>query len=284
MSYIRGCLVLGWMIASGCTYYECDRRGGDDGWRDAGMSALDGGSCATDCAPDERCADGACVPAPACRDDGDCAEDERCERGACVDAGSCRDASQCGSGELCVDGACLDEDDTCHFDVDCGAGRRCVDAACRPICSADAECPSGTACDAGLCMPVLECGESGECDAGERCAEGQCLPRCSADADCPHAEEVCRADGLCHPDIRPRPFCASDADCAEQRLCLHGVCRTPCPSGEDRECFSWDSQFVRCGVSDVGLNLCYTHHETHPECRTDGDCAAGETCIDAICH
>lgn len=266
MTYTRGWLLIMslCLVPSGCTYYQC-------GWGDWDDDD-DGCERGEDCdGRRHRGADGGGVLHDAGAPEPD---------GGAI-AGCTRD-EECASGRLCVEGACRAEEDTCQFDVDCGPGRRCADAACRPQCTADAECPSGTRCADALCLPAVECATDGECDGGERCVDRRCLPRC--EERCAHAEDVCGEDGLCRPDASPRPFCTVDAECAEGRRCLNGVCRTPCPSGEDVECFGWDSQFVRCGLSESGLNLCYTHPEWSPECRTRADCGEGQTCIDAICH
>ena len=262
MTYTRRCLlVISVLIAAGgCTYYDAcfDRHDHDRGDEDDRCGR--GEDCERDAGP---------------REDGPSGEDGGAPAGCSSDA-------ECAPREACVEGECRHEDETCQFDVDCGPDRRCVDAACRPRCTEDAECPSGTRCEAELCLPAVECARDDECESGARCVESRCLPAC--DGECAHPEDVCGADGLCRPDVSPRPFCTSDAECAESRLCLNGVCRTPCPSGEDVECFGWDSQFVRCGLSESGLQLCFTHHEWSPECRSSADCDSGETCIDAICH
>ena len=65
---------------------------------------------------------------------------------------------------------------------------------------------------------------------------------------------------------------------------MFGVCRTPCPTGTDEECQRWDSQLIRCDVSESGQGLCFSRHETDPECLTAADCLGAMSCIDAICH
>ncbi len=219
------------------------------------------------------------LDAGAATDDGGPAEDGGLADGGPATSG-CGDASDCAEGEVCVEASCRPVDDTCHFDHDCGGGRACVDNACRPRCAGDAECRDGTACDGGVCRPTAECASDADCD-GARCVDARCLDACATDDDC-GPEALCAA-GVCRPDVAPRPFCATDGDCAPGHLCVFGVCRTPCPTGEDDECLRWDRQLVRCGASESGLLLCYTHHESNPECRVAADCAATESCVDAIC-
>jgi len=225
------------------------------------------------------------APMLGCAADEDCGPAEACVSGACepLPPGQCRAAADCDPGEVCVEGACAPVDDTCQFDHDCGPGRGCVDNACRPRCADDGECTAGTTCADGLCQPTAECGGDADCDAGETCVSGRCLGACADAADC-GADEVCADDGVCRPDVAPRPFCAADDDCAGGHLCVFGVCRTPCPTGTDEECQRWDSQLVRCAESESGQLLCFSRHETNPECTTPADCADGERCIDAICH
>ena len=195
----------------------------------------------------------------------------------------CASADDCAEGEVCVEGACTDIDDACRFDHDCGPGRACVDNACRPHCADDSECTAGTACDAGVCVPTSECTTSAECEAMEVCVDERCLAACADDAEC-GPDELCAADMVCRPDAGPRPFCSTDDDCASGHLCVFGVCRTPCPTMTDEECLRWDSQLVRCDESESGLYLCFSRHESNPECTTAADCAEGQSCRDAICH
>lgn len=224
-------------------------------------------------------------PSSGCAADSDCPSGEACLGGACgpLASGLCREGTDCAEGELCVEGACVAAGDACRFDHDCGLGRGCVDNACRPRCADPTECGSGTACVDGLCRPTVQCAGDAECAATERCVESRCLTAC-ADASGCGPEELCAPDGVCRPDVAPRPFCATDADCAAGHLCVFGVCRTPCPTRTDEECLRWDSQLIRCDESESGLWLCFSRHETNPECLDPSDCGAGESCIDAICH
>lgn len=196
---------------------------------------------------------------------------------------TCVDLADCAEGQVCVEGACTDLDDACRFDHDCGRDRACVDNACRPRCADDSECTAGTACTDGLCLPADQCTTSAECAASEVCVDARCLAACAADTEC-GTDETCAADMVCRPDARPRPFCSIDEDCAAGHLCVFGVCRTPCPTTTDEECQRWDSQLIRCDESEAGLFLCFSRHESNPECTTPADCAEGQSCRDAICH
>lgn len=204
---------------------------------------------------------------------------------ASPDAGVSADLAcggRCVAGEVCVEGACLELDEACRADIPCGAGRVCVDNACRPACEADSECVHGTRCLDGLCRPSAECSGASDCEASEACVESRCLATCTTHASCGD-DAVCR-DGVCRPDVAPRPFCRDDAECASGHRCIHGVCRTPCPTGTDEECQRWDTQLVLCAEPEPGLNLCYTRAESNPECVLREECEAGRHCIDGLCR
>ncbi len=66
-------------------------------------------------------------------------------------------------------------------------------------------------------------------------------------------------------------------------LCVDGVCRTECdftaPDADDF-CASFDGQLPVCGPD----NLCYAPSEVESDCRTQDDCAEGESCIDGQCR
>ncbi|HJL14308.1 MAG TPA: hypothetical protein RMH99_01560 [Sandaracinaceae bacterium LLY-WYZ-13_1] len=275
------------LALGGCHYHEYDH-----GWRDCdddrhGEVPCLGGECAP--RDDGGMEDGSRAPdaggAIGCGADADCGAGHACDDGSCalLPPGRCRRDGDCAAEEVCVEGACAPLEDACRFDHDCGLGRSCVDNACRERCADDAACPSGTACTDGRCLPTRECGPVTPCDGGERCVSERCLAACTDDGAC-GPDERCAADGVCRPDARPRPFCASDGDCAPGHVCRHGVCRTPCPTGTDEECQRWDSQLVRCGAASDGERLCYSRHETNPECARRADCEDGARCIDAICH
>lgn len=262
---MAGLVLVSLLVASGC-HYRYDGCSSHDDW-------------------DDECDEGWCAPRADGGPRGDAARvpgDD--DAGPALPGPECSADADCDPAKLCVEGACVPRDDVCHSDSECGAGRGCVDAACRPFCESSDACPSGTTCEAGRCLPTAECESDAMCAAGERCVEQRCLPSCDAMSPCAHPEDLCSAEGLCRPDAAPRPFCLDDSECAAGRLCLSGVCRTPCPSGEHAECFAWDSQFVRCALSESGLNLCFTRQDWDPECLSASQCEPGERCIDAFCH
>ncbi|MCA9583490.1 MAG: hypothetical protein KC416_16940, partial [Myxococcales bacterium] len=48
--------------------------------------------------------------------------------------------------------------------------------------------------------------------------------------------------------------CTVSKDCADGRLCVDNTCRTPCPTGKDTECQSYDFQLTTCGSDKI----CYS--------------------------
>ena len=250
---------------------------------DSGMSTA---QCRRDldCSPSEICEAGVCQAVP-CSAHADCpAETPRCLNAICrVDYG-CDSTPDCEDGLVCVEGGCAAPSDVCQFDLQCGGGRVCIDNACRDRCASDDECGGGHVCERGACMASPSCESDSMCGGDAVCFVDRCYATCDSggDAGACGEGEMCFA-GLCRPDVRPRPFCSSDDDCAPGHLCVGGVCRTPCPSGQDVECLRADSQLIRCGDTGEHL-LCFTDHELNPECFSASDCSAGQHCIDATCR
>lgn len=270
------------------------------------------GDCGADrdCAAGERCdlATNMCVAAPtACRTHGDCAVGSYCAAGVCTASGTCtsdaacsggfvcdfrgtcapqappacRTTADCSGDTVCVEGQCRPVTDVCQFNNQCGPGRACVNNACVDICTGDADCGSGASCQSSFCQPnPSECTTSADCPGAEHCVEGRCLADCTGGAACASSHDLCAADLFCRPDWTQHPYCIDDTGCATGHVCRMGVCRTPCPSSTNDECRRFDSQIPVC-ASD---NLCYTTNETMPECAVPSDCAAGRSCIDAICR
>lgn len=254
-------------------------------------TCVDTATCRTDgdCGAGFRCADGQCAQSPVCDDDNDCTGGLVCGGNGtartCVEPSGCRSNADCTSGDLCVEGACVDPSETCQFNYQCGAGRACVDNSCVNLCDTNEDCPSGHACDRGFCEPASECTTTADCDGGTHCVRGQCLADCRANPGICGQGEVCRSsDGFCHPDSAPRPFCTSDAQCADDHVCRDGVCRTPCPTMSNNECQMFDVQLPRCAVVSGSEYLCYAQNERNPECALQSDCNDTQSCIDAVCR
>ncbi|NMB75173.1 MAG: hypothetical protein GYA21_08590 [Myxococcales bacterium] len=245
-----------------------------DGLVDEGCGA----SCASDadCAANEFCAGGTCIPGSACATDADCPAGQVCQ------AGTCRLPSGC-QAEAC-DGI----DNDCDGMVDEGC------AACR----ADSDCASGQSCCAGRCVDVqndrANCGRCGNaCGAGEECQSGLCRTSCEdrdgdgycASVDCddadasinPGAAEICgdRLDNDCDGFVDEGcGVCVSDADCAAGQSCCDGVCLDL--SSDPENCGG-------CGMSCAAGQGCGGGWCT-ARCSSDNDCEAGQACLDGLCR
>lgn len=192
---------------------------------------LDGAGCPrlgdpVACADDERCDDGACVPADQ----------------MCVDSCETADATRCADDgiERCGD---FDPDACLEWSTarPCPANSVCRDGACAPRC-AD-ECAAGEArCDgdgvrscgnfdADLC---LELGPAVACAAEERCDEGACRPRAEAceDACAIEGDPICRGETAYQRcgqfDADPCLDLGPAVDCAPNEACSAGVCAVVC--------------------------------------------------------
>ncbi len=138
----------------------------------------------------------------------------------------------------------------CEKDADCPTGQECgMEGTCQPIdCDDDMDCPPGSTCD----IPAAVSGEG---------PIGQCMPLpCEVDDDCPE-RAVCDMNGMCRPE-----FCDDNEDCEGDDVCASdGICSSTCD--DDSQCDD--------GVCEDG---------TCVECRADGDCPAGNTCVNNTCQ
>lgn len=163
---------------------------------------------ADDCANDESCTDGVCVPRP---DGGTTPDPDAGMPGECPASRACGGAvGCCAEGQECVDGfQCLDVCDTVRCGDNsmlcCAAGQVCLDGiVCAADCGSDALCGADLelCCDAGdVCLndacatPGDACGDDFDClTEGDYCEEtvGRCLP-IPGDVDCevrPDFDEV----------------------------------------------------------------------------------------------
>ena len=158
---------------------------------------------------------------PECRNDLDCANDERCEGGECVPvtgecgfatnhtwyAYQCCSDADCAGDELCTNYECVKltgcgyaEDHVfyayeCCSDADCGENMNCVDNRCeeRVECLVDDDCLDNQRCFENRCLNIIgECGYA----ANHRWNPYEC---CS-DTDCPSG--YCLDDHTCSPAPR----------------------------------------------------------------------------------
>lgn len=261
------------------------------------------------CGGDERGADSTNDAAPADTREtagGDTAQDTSPEVDpnaiACCPVGTCADSSK-----ACVGGACLPKKtsaEACYFDGECRDGKRCLGATscacgstdCTPIagtcaypsgcCNGDGDCAGGELCVQGTCRarPGDGCWRDSHCDAGEVCegaapaacgeggsdVAGYCaLPGvcCGSDAEC--GDGVCRG-GRC-VERAGAGRCWSDAECGGAETCLgERLCECAAGASDTNACAVLPTQ-GRCGEADESC------------CAGDGDCAAGEICVEGEC-
>ena len=212
-----------------------------------------------DCAPSEFCLDGVCQgEREGCADDADCARGEICSMNVCIPAnGDCIDNDG--------DGFCIEDGDCDDNNPDVGPGavevRDGLDNDCDGQvdeeggdleCNADNDCARGEACFDGICRPdnnMLECNADDDCARGEICARGLCIPE---------RDECFDNDG--------DGFCIEDGDCNDDDPQIN-------PSAPEER----DGIDNNCnGMVDEGGN--------NMACRTDNECAPGQSCIEGICR
>lgn len=168
----------------------------------------------------------------------------------------------------------------CQFDNQCGTNARCRNGACERGCTSSLTCGTGQTCAGGYCQaqpPTTtngQCVYDAECGASSTCINGVCHARCQAGATCASPADRC-VDGICQPDVGPRPQCHGATDCATGRACVNAVCRTAC-AGDVDCCAGTSGAFCRGGV-------CVTAHEAAPQCRLANQCGVGADCVDGIC-
>lgn len=184
---------------------------------------------------------------------------------AAADAGPMADAGcPCPGRQTCDDaGGCVEPDD-CTDAIDCLAGRVCAEGICADACLGDGDCGDGLRCDpgAGACVPDDRCVGDGDCPSGA-CVDGECVMAC-VEGQCPGRQTCDPSSGACvEPDD-----CTDDIDCLDDRVCLDGLCATPC--GEDAEC--------------PGAQGCVDGRCAEPAvCGGDADCTGDRLCLAGAC-
>ena len=112
------------------------------------------------------------------------------------------------------------------------------------------------------------------------------------DVDCPNpAAPACSADHQCVQCVqdadctKPKaPYCTdwhqcvqckTNADCSNTEECVNAVCRVHCWSSAD------------CGMCEdapvCSMGYCLSNIEANPQCRTQAQCPAGESCVNGTC-
>jgi hypothetical protein len=193
--------------------------------------------------------------------------------GNMADAGCGREA---GAGA----GACRPKPaPVCQWNNECGPGGRCRDGLCERACGTDLPCGTGQVCREGFCQAPTttggQCVYDRTCGNHHTCINGLCHPSCQSDGDCA-AQDRCMA-GVCKADTGPRPECRASAECPGGQMCVNAVCRTLCTADADCCLDGVIGPTCRQGV-------CISLHEAKPVCRTNTECASGQSCIDAVCN
>lgn len=143
--------------------------------------------------------------------------------------------------------------------------------------------------------------------------DGQPAGGCSADDECGAGEYCVGPDDPNVCGIPPQEFCANDGDCGPDERC-HAVpdpcspdgvgseCRPACRPGNCFEGFRCTAEGACEAESCADGYTCPDHQQCAPDadpqlpvharthgcadipCGADGDCPAGGSCIDGICH
>jgi hypothetical protein len=201
------------------------------------------------------CLDGTCVPpANQCSDATQCASNEDCVQGACVP--TCSSAVSCPTGYSCdlTNGVCTGNPTPCggaDGGAACTGGTTCVDQHCVPTCSSgDAACGTGLVCVDNGCVPqetpIFVCntdgmagdGKTGDCDVGSICLHHACYISCDPEASnsCvtadmfPICKSVTTTGGtyyVCGSSTNLGNQCdpTRGLDCTGTEICIDGYCR-----------------------------------------------------------
>jgi hypothetical protein len=147
------------------------------------------------CRPDQTCVNRTCIdnPAPECVNDDDCASNESCENGTCVPVPpECASSEDCASGETCFGRTCVLIAGTCDATDDHCAVEESL---CNPSAAGDCFClqrfGGGAACTQGF-VPGSVCGgctSDDECEALE--AGAVCVSPVLTGCPCEAGQGIC---------------------------------------------------------------------------------------------
>lgn len=127
----------------------------------------------------------------------------------------CLSNAQCGATQWCDNFYCAPQ---CSGVVACSNGRTCDSVTKTCVTPCGAGCPMGGLCVANVCRAA--CDGSFMCSVGFKCdAQNRCVPECATEPDCNQQHLTCVA-GQCVP----KGTCDSDLDCAQDKMCLVGLC------------------------------------------------------------
>lgn len=273
---------------------------------------------------DELCVVDACPPGQQdcrCGVSGTCGDGLVCQDDVCIapppcpagDEGCACNGSRCGvnsRGETlaCVDGIC--------------ASATCAPGAAGCVCELARLCDGGLVCNDGRCMDLAACvtGEADcPCTAAGGCAPGlSCRDGAICVASSGFPGETCRADGTCVRGARcndglceactlgTRGCACADAVCYGANVCSNGACldpsSVPAPVPTNPICYTHCASsitdatgaFRPCGADGLmegclgefvcERGSCVLPGESAPDCTTDGDCAAWQTCLEGGCY
>jgi MYXO-CTERM domain-containing protein len=325
---------LGYPDGAGYCGRSCSGDGDCDGGRCVGTSAgpqcvqFDGstpscsggstGGCSrdSDCASDQICSGGSCVPRPTTGNElGEgCTNDDECQSGLCL-AGVCTQScdwtdptGSCPSGfycdadvsTSCDTGYCLagtpGEEalgESCEEDTDC-ASLHCDGGSCSQACIPDGAlgCPAGYACQVGTLPCRGSCRRSGapgdECEVNEDCTSGICASQgdrsfctdlCSDTAPCPEGFSCTPVGGetsVCVPD-----FGGLGEACTSNEECLSGICAS---EGDRSYCTRTCDDMTPCGgreyscvpTADPSTSVCQPVEDGGCGCRVVGGSSSGK--------
>ncbi len=196
--------------------------------------AADGATCATTCADDTQCVEGAY-----CSDQGRCVPNAT-DGSPCLDGSTC-DSDHCQNGFCCAAGDCCRQPDdcpaayrqapACDNSQSCQGTRR--DARCvESVCSLSEPVADDSACDAAVqardCTPY----QPVFCSGLTSQTAPACPTSCDRDEDC---VDGFHCDGTCVADAPTGGSCDEDSDCATGH-CENGFCCTGgdcCASADD---------------------------------------------------
>lgn len=123
--------------------------------------------------------------AGSCRRDSDCAANETCQQGSCVPSNTCSTDADCSAGDWCVRGMCTTPSPgQCRSNADCTGTQTCQSGTCQappPQCTSDRDCSAGDWCVRGMCTTPSpgQCRSNADCASNESCIQGICTPNSS---------------------------------------------------------------------------------------------------------
>ena len=218
------------------------------------------------------CFQGGCKDAkkPICGDDGVCKADD------CA-------GIRCTGGEFCREGKCIP---ICAY-VSCAPGESCVDGTCKKDKCVGVTCSKGQRCVEGKC--VRDACASGKCQLGRVCHHGSCSGDPCKGIKCPGSRVFCSVSSLERTAqcVLPKP-CKVDSACANDQICVAGVCvdpgcydpKKPCPSGQ--VCLKGKCQKDPC-VSTTCGNDEFCHDGLCIRSCAGVTCSSGQVCKGGRC-